>query len=101
MCRRISGLGIRRPDGDSFTECPLANVNDTVCNRCVGALSTSGVASAGAGSNIAAHGNMAISPCHLLMIWRRLISGRKFGTTIVNKDLTCLLSRWQLVNATQ
>ena len=68
----------------------------TVASR---ALSKSGAAGAGAGSKIAVHGAIAISPGHLLMIWRRLISCRKFGMAIVNKDMTCLLSRRQAVHA--
>lgn len=30
MCRRISGLGMRRPNGDSFTEIPLTDGNNAI-----------------------------------------------------------------------
>ncbi len=36
ICRRVSGLGMRCPDGNRFAEFPLANGNDTVRDRCVG-----------------------------------------------------------------
>ena len=101
MRRGISGLGMRRPDGDTFTEIPFTDGNNAVCDRRLGALSTSGVAGAGPGSNITAHRAMATSEGHLIMVWRRLMSGREFGMALMNKDMTCLLSRRQAVHAAQ
>ena len=62
MYRRISGLGMRRPHGDSFTEIFPSRMatllSATVASR---ALPKCGVAGAGPGRNIAAHRAMATS----------------------------------------
>ena len=101
MRRRISSLGMLRLDGESFTEFPSRMATMPSATVASGTLSTSGVAGAGPGSNIAAHRAMALSEGHLIMVWRRLMSGREFGMALVNKDMTCLLSRRQAVHAAQ
>jgi len=102
MYRRISSLCMQLLDGDSFTEIfPSRMATMPSATFASGALSTSGVAGAGPGSNIAAHRAMATSEGHLIMVWRRLMSGREFGMALVNKDMTCLLSRRQAVHAAQ
>ena len=98
--RRISSLRMQRLDGDSFTEIfpsrMATMVSATVASR---ALSKCGVAGAGPGRNIAAHRAIVTSSGHLIMVWRRLMSGRVILMAIVNKYMSCLLSRRQAVHA--
>ena len=92
---------MRRSDGNSFTEIPFTDGNNAVRDRCLGGAVYEQDGRRGTRQQYCRAQAMVIREGHLIMVWRRLMSGREFGMALVNKDLTCLLSRRQALYTAQ